>query len=98
MLRDSARSADYGAYTRGEQLNLTEQGEPIRLTGSSVTANLFPILGIGPILGRTFEPTQETPGRDRSVILSHSLWQTRFRSDPTVVGRWVKLGDILREI
>jgi predicted permease len=99
LLRDSSRSADYGAYTRRDhQLNFTEQGEPVRLTGRSVTTNLFSILGVTPMLGRTFEPGQETPGRDGAVILSHSLWQTRFRSDPGVVGRWIQLGDTERQV
>ena len=70
--------------------NLTGVGEPERLEGRRVSANLFQLLGVSARLGRTFVPEDDKPGTD-VVLLSHSLWQRRFGSDPGVVGRAVTL-------
>src|SRR5438874_7908834 len=65
--------------------NLTGVGEPERLDGRRVSANLFDLLGVPALLGRTFVPDDDRPGT-HVVLLSHSLWQRRFGSDPSVVG------------
>src|SRR5438874_4403619 len=70
--------------------NLTGVGEPERLDGRRVSANLFDLLGVPARLGRTFVPEDDKPGT-HVVLLSHSLWQRRFGSDPGVVGRAVTL-------
>jgi putative ABC transport system permease protein len=70
--------------------NLTDVGEPERLEGRRVSANLFEILGVSARLGRTFMPEDDKPGT-RVVLLSHSLWQRRFGSDPGVIGRALTL-------
>src|SRR5262249_54607553 len=70
--------------------NLTGVGEPERLEGRRVSANLFELLGIPARFGRTFVPEDDKPGT-RVVLLSHSLWQRRFGSDPGVVGRALTL-------
>lgn len=67
--------------------NLTGEGEPERLQGFQVTANLFPFLGASPALGRNFLPEEDRPGGEQVVILSHGLWQRRFAGDTGVVGR-----------
>src|SRR5262249_24948861 len=54
-----------------------------------VTAELFPLLGVAPQLGRDFTP--EDQAGNRAVILSHSLWQNRFNSDPNVAGKTVTI-------
>ena len=61
--------------------NLTGVGEPERLEGRRVSANLFELLGVSARLGRTFVPEDDKPGT-HVVLLSHSLWQRRFGSDP----------------
>jgi predicted permease len=66
--------------------NLTGVGEPVRVDGRRVSANLFHILGVEPQLGRGFLPEEDAPGAGRVVILSHGLWQRRFGSDPGAVG------------
>ncbi len=66
--------------------NLTGVGEPERYDGRRVSANLFTILGVEPILGRTFRPEEDQPGA-RVVILSHGVWQRRFGADPGIIGR-----------
>jgi predicted permease len=67
---------------------LTGTDEPARLEGAVVNADLFSLLGVTPILGRTFRPEEDKPGESgRVVILSSRLWENRFSSDPAIVGR-----------
>src|SRR4029453_9768298 len=70
--------------------NLTGVGEPERLDGRGVSANLFDLLGVRAVLGRTFVPDDDRPG-SHVVLLSYSLWQRRFGSDPNVIGRALAL-------
>src|SRR5216110_3684864 len=70
--------------------NLTGVGEPERLDGRRVSANLFDLLGVPAVLGRTFVPDDDRPGT-HVVLLSYSLWQRRFGSDPGVIGRALTL-------
>ena len=65
--------------------NLTGVGEPERLDGRRVSADLFELLGVPAVLGRTFVPDDDRPGT-HVVLLSYSLWQRRFGSDPSVIG------------
>jgi putative ABC transport system permease protein len=91
-------SAEYAAYSSGNQLNLTGEGDPVRLTGSVVSANLFSVLKAQPFLGRVFEAGEDTPGRDAVVVLSHSYWQARFRGDPGILGRFITLDETVRRV
>ena len=70
--------------------NLTGVGEPERLDGRRVSANLFEMLGVRPIVGRTFVPQEDQPGT-KVVLLNESLWKRRFGGDPGVIGRAVNL-------
>src|SRR3989440_2383328 len=70
--------------------NLTGVGEPDRLDGRGVSANLFDLLGVRALLGRTFVRDDDRPGR-HVVLLSYSLWQRRFVSDSNVIGRAITL-------
>jgi putative ABC transport system permease protein len=70
--------------------NLTGVGEPERLDGRRVSANLFELLGVPALLGRTFVPDDDKPGT-HVVLLSYSLWQRRFGSDRAVIGRALTL-------
>src|SRR5262252_6648792 len=70
--------------------NLTGVGEPERLEGRRVSANLFDLLGVPALLGRTFVADDDRPGT-HVVLLSHALWQRRFGSDPGVIGRALTL-------
>src|SRR5512133_1586825 len=66
--------------------NLAAEDRPERITGATVTAGVFPLLGVSPIKGRFFEPEECTLGRDDVVIISARLWQRRFNSDPQIIG------------
>lgn len=97
-LRDQARSLDVAAYAEGHEFNLTGQGEPVRLTGTLVSAEFFLVLGAHPVIGHPFSPGDDRVGQDNYVILSYSLWQQRFASDPLVVGRNIQLEGVSRQV
>lgn len=67
------------------ELNLGGQEEPETVPGSRVTAGLFGALGVGPALGRSFTPEDETAGQ--VAIISHGLWQRRYGGDPQILNR-----------
>jgi putative ABC transport system permease protein len=69
---------------------LSGSGAPVRIDVSKVSSNLFDVLGIRPMLGRSFTPEEDRPGVDVAV-LSHGLWQTRFGGDRSIVGRAITL-------
>ena len=66
-----------GAF-RSSGRTLTDDGDPELLSGSVVTASLFRVLGVPPLAGRTLQPEDEQRGSSRVVVLSESLWQSRF--------------------
>lgn len=72
---------------------LTGAGDPERLDAARVSPSLFPMLGIDAALGRTFTPDEAVLGRHRVVVLSDTLWRTRFGADASIVGRTVTLND-----
>jgi putative ABC transport system permease protein len=75
----------------GRGYNLTGAGEPEQVSGVRVTASFFRVLGIEPMLGRTFRPEEEMPGRDHVVVLSHGLWTRRYAADPSIVGQAIQI-------
>jgi putative ABC transport system permease protein len=77
----------------GESFNLTGTGEPERLQGASVSADLFPLLGVGAARGRTFTAEEEQQGRNRVAVLGYELWQRRFGSDPNLIGKTISLNN-----
>ena len=97
-LRGQVKSLDVAAYYEGYEFNLTHQGEPVRLSGTLVSADFFMVLGVRPELGRYFHPGEDRAGDDNYVVLSHSLWQQRFGGDPSVVGRAIELEGVSRQV
>lgn len=90
--RDRNHSFEVMAAFRHVALNLTGASDPQRLEGMAVTHSFFPLLGVGPELGRTFLPEEDVPGGDtRVAVLSHSLWKDHFGADSSVVGRTVTI-------
>ena len=75
-----------GSIAPGWTMSLTGVGEPTRLTIGRVSDNMFDLLGVAPLIGRTFRSRD-----DGVMVLSHRLWHTRFGGDPAVVGRTVQL-------
>ena len=73
------------------QPTVTSHNEPLRLTGQSVSAAFFQVLGVTPLLGRDFRASDEGPHAPRTVILSDKLWRQLFHGDPNAIGQSVKL-------
>jgi putative ABC transport system permease protein len=89
--RDQNRVFEGMAAMTDQSFNLTGSGEPERIDGQRVSANLFPLLGVEPQLGRAFVPEEDQPGANHVVILSHGLWQRRFGSDAGIIGKSLTL-------
>src|SRR5215212_3187086 len=82
---------EYLAAEAGWAPTLTGTGEAVVIRAARVSAHYFDIFGVKPARGRTFRPGDERPGNDRVVLISHVLWETRFGSDSTMVGRDIRL-------
>jgi putative ABC transport system permease protein len=89
----SGSFADMAALER-RIYNLTGDGEPEKLVGMRTTANLFSLLGLQPIMGRTFSARDEGPDADPVVLVAESFWRQRFAADPGLVGRSIRLNGL----
>ena len=77
----------------GESFNLTGTGKPERIQSASVSADLFPLLGVNASLGRTFTTEEEQEGRNKVVVVGYDLWQRRFGANPNFVGQNITLNN-----
>jgi putative ABC transport system permease protein len=75
----------------GTSMTIAGGDEPERLQCALVSASLFPLLGVQPIVGRSFLPEEDQPSGGPVVIISRSLWQRRFNFDPAIVGQAITL-------
>ena len=91
LIRDRGQSFESVAAFTTDNANLTGRGEPLQIPVARVSANFFPTLGVLPRLGRSFTDEEGRPEGRPVVILSDSLWRTRFNADPGVVGQTVTL-------
>jgi putative ABC transport system permease protein len=64
---------------------------PEQAWGFRVTPNLFGMLGVKPMLGRTFTNDEAVPGHDQEVVLSFRMWQERFGADPAILGKTIRI-------
>jgi putative ABC transport system permease protein len=71
---------------------LTGAGEPVSILGYQFSANFFHVLGVAPLVGRTFVPEEEQPGKNHVVVLGYHVWQSRFGGDLGAIGKVVTLG------
>jgi putative ABC transport system permease protein len=78
------------AYAWGE-MNLTGDREPQKVQAFHVSANFFETIGVRPMMGRTFLPEEEEAGKEQEIILGHALWEQRYASDPSILGKDVKV-------
>jgi predicted permease len=77
---------------------LTGSGDPEYLQAARVSADFFKVFGVNPALGRTFAPGEDAPGKNNVAVISRGLWQRRFGSDPSIVGRSLVLSDVPTEV
>ena len=81
----------------GATLSIGERAQVI--TGSIVSANYFDAIGVHPILGRGFEPSEDTGRNAHSVVvISYHLWQTRFQGDPEIIGKTQRFDNVVHTI
>lgn len=80
------------AYSSAGALLRESDGEPELINGAIVSADLFPLLGVTPVLGRPFTRTEDQPNATPVIVIGHDLWRRRFNSDKNIVGRQVKIG------
>src|SRR5438067_13268968 len=74
------------AYGNG-QATVLSGGEPVRINSAEVTIDFFSLLGVKPLVGRTFLPEEHQPGGPRAAMLSEGLWRNRFGPNPSLVGQ-----------
>lgn len=86
------------AGVSGRTMTLTDREESERFLGALVTWNLFPLLGIDPILGRQFREEEDQPGAVPVVLLSHGVWQRKFLGDPSIIGRSITVNGSARTV
>jgi putative ABC transport system permease protein len=82
-----------GAY-RSSSVNLTGKDLPEEVQTAEVSSDVFAVLGVQPLLGRTILPEEDKVGAPPVVVLSHGLWQRRYGSDPELVGQQVSLDGV----
>ena len=87
--------ASFDGLVEFHQMNfdLLRRGEPDRVAAGVVSANFFDVLGIKPLVGRTFVESDDTRGADAVLVLGHSYWQTRFGGDRAIVGQVFEMND-----
>jgi putative ABC transport system permease protein len=90
-VRDQNRSFDGVAVWAHDDLNLTGNGEPVQVPVTRVSPNLFSLLGVQPALGRGFSAEDGRAEGKPVVMLSDSLWRTRYHGDPGILGQTVTL-------
>lgn len=91
--RDRNQSFSQVAAYESGGFNLTGIGQPLRVNAARVSASTFSLLGASPERGRTFTAEEERFGSDRVVLLSHALWQRQYNSDPSIVGKTIRLDE-----
>jgi predicted permease len=85
------KSFDGLAAHRGLSVNMVGEGDPERIEGAAVSAELLPMLGVSPVLGRFFTAADDQAGSAGTLILSHRLWVQRFAANPSIVGHTLLL-------
>jgi predicted permease len=85
------RSFEQVAIAESTEMDLTGEGEVEQVHGVRASASLFDTLGIPPAIGRGFFPREDKKGNDNVVVLSDSLWRSRFHADPSLLGRSITL-------
>ncbi len=89
--RDQNHVFEQMSAITGEGYNLADATQPEQIQAAKVSANFFDLLGVKPAWGRTFLPTEDQPGRDHAVVLSHRLWKRRFAGNTNFIGQDLRL-------
>src|SRR5262245_61071137 len=101
IFREQSRTfQDIGLYNFGSlySVNVTGLGEPERVRTLRVTDGLLPILGVAPLIGRSFTRADDSPDSAETVILTYGYWSRKFGGDPSVIGRTIEVDSKPRAI
>ena len=82
----------------GATVNLSDGVRPERFDGALVSGDLFGLLGVSPVLGRTFTSSDFSPDAVPVMMIGHALWQNRYRSEPTIIGRTTRANGVTTQI
>jgi predicted permease len=96
--REGAKLFEGLALYDGESFNLSDGAGAERIEGATVTYDLATVLGVRPIVGRSFTPEEDRPNAQRVVIINESVWRDRFNRAPDVLGRTLKLNGVAHTI
>jgi len=91
LVRDRSQSFSGVVAAASDNFNLTGRGEPVQVPSARVSANFFDLLGVKPQLGRFFVPDEGQPAGKPVIVISDSLWHTRFGGDPSVLNQAIAL-------
>jgi putative ABC transport system permease protein len=92
LLEHNQSFSQIAAFRLGDSANLTSaDARPVQVTSASATANLLPLLGVAPVLGRSFSTEEDQPGHSHVALLSYALWQSQFAGDPNIVSKSIRL-------
>lgn len=92
LLAHDESFSQLAAYSLEGRANLTRaDAPPVQVSAASATASLLPMLGVTPILGRTFAVDEDQPGHSHFALLSYALWQGQFAADPRIVAKPIQL-------
>jgi putative ABC transport system permease protein len=91
FIAPNSKAFESVAAFKSDQFNLNGENDLERVDGIRASADFFNVLGIQPQFGRTFLPQEDHPGTEHVVVLGQSFWRRRFASDPTIVGRTIRL-------
>ena len=97
-IRDHSASFSGVAAVTNDSANLTGNGEPEQVAIARVSPNFFHLLGVKPALGRAFASDEGQPAGKPVVMISDSLWHSRFGSDPNIIGKTVTLDSVPQSI
>jgi len=96
--RAQNQSFEHLALERWWSTNLTAGDTPERVQGFLVTANFLDVLGVKPVKGRNFVEEENQPGKGAVAIITDSLWQRRFGSDPNIVNKTITTNGVVRTV
>jgi predicted permease len=98
LVRDASKSFESVAVWANDNLNLTGSGEPTQVPVARISPSFFSMLGVQPPLGRIFTAEEGRLEGKPVVMLSNSIWRSRFHGDPNVIGQTVTLDDMPQTI
>src|SRR5688572_3865123 len=87
-----------GQWSQWEDRLVLDDGEPERVKVLTMSEGYADLYGVPPVLGRTFQIEDASPGAPPVVLLGHAYWRRRFNADPSIVGRTLIVGNVARTV